>query len=98
MFKVLETYSGSATILQGELRAIVSCSFEVEQEMVEARQDEFLEGLMSWQGSFSTDEFLLETDCATLKLPDGRSGEIIITHLTLPAGIGSFSGNGAPPS
>ena len=97
-YRELGSYAGPASIsLEGQSAVDVHCQFSVSQQLVEAGHDEWLPGMKGWRGSFRADGFLSSSGAATLTLPDGRSGDIVVTHLDVLDGRGTFTGSGEPP-
>jgi hypothetical protein len=102
--RTIDSYSGPATFhFEGGTEADVTCSYTVRQDLLPAG-DELIEGLKSWSGNFTTDNLLVEPGTASLALPDGRTGEILISQVnttmgTVGTGVrGRFRGNGSPPA
>jgi hypothetical protein len=89
-------YSGDAIIVQSEAHVQVMCEFETWFDTVEG-----MRGLGNWQGSYDDPEppYTLDAGEAVLRLPDGREGNIVITHHQVGSSgeRGSFTGSGDPP-
>lgn len=93
----LGSYDGLAKIaLEGAAPVEVVCHFTVTQDMVEA-DGEFVPGAKGWRGAFVAQGFMMSSGAGTLSLPDGRSGQIVVTHVRAPGGRGAFTGSGEPP-
>jgi hypothetical protein len=90
----VESYDGPATIEQGEHEVTVTCAF---WSSVESRS-----GIMSWGGTFSHPDsaHVLDAGNASLILPMGERGAVILNHVTYAAtgSSGTFVGTGPPPS
>jgi len=84
-------YSGSAVLVQREKP-------NPGRVWIHVRPDP-TGGPVSWSGVFSADAAPspLEAGEATLELPDGRSGKVIIKRLRPLEGEGSFVGSGELP-
>ena len=90
----MDQYRGPATIVQEDRRADVECEYVVMQERPSG-----IPGLLSWRGSYVDAEVAAEprTGEAELELDDGRTGKILVNHVSLGTGSGSFVGSGEPP-
>lgn len=95
----LGSYDGAATLAlasNADAPVAVHCRFTVTQHLVELG-DELLPTMRSWRGTFRARGLLPSSGAATLALPDGRSGRIIVTHLDVLEGRGIFTGSGDAP-
>ena len=82
-------YSGTATIIQGEVRAEVQCGFHVaENPMADMKE---------WRGWYKGSAEL-EAGDAQLELADGGTGAIKITRAMPEDAQGTFLGTGDPPA
>ena len=96
-------YSGPATIRQRGSDVAVQCSITAYQDMVDVGGGDLLEGLKSWEGTWWDPEpqYTLDLDEATIRLPNGREGHIIIgdMQVRMPGGEhGTLRGSGALPA
>jgi hypothetical protein len=90
----MHEYDGAAEILQGGTRHAVSVEFESEGEETT--------GTLAWKGSYAAagNAPWPTAGEATLLLPDGEQGAIVIadSETTSSWQQGSFAGVGEPPS
>jgi hypothetical protein len=95
--RALPGYRGEATIIQEDRHAAVTGQYEVMQAYPAGPDGPG--GLLSWSGSYAGADLVVEPEPghATLRLSDGRQGEILITSAYGGAGQGIFKGNGDPP-
>ena len=89
-----ESYEGTATVVQDGESFAIYCDYET---TVDPRS-----GLKSWAGVYQASEESRWPDVgdATLRLPDGAEGHVIITAAAMhpsPRG-GVFTGTGEPPT
>lgn len=70
-------YQGDATIIQDDKRIAVVCDYRAETERIYVGPEETVPGMRSWQGTLATHQSL-NLGNATLELPDGSTGNVII--------------------
>jgi hypothetical protein len=98
MTRRLDSYAGRATfVVEDDATFDADCQYIVEQDMIKAGSD-LLPGMISWRGTFSTDTPIVKSGNGTITLADGRVGKVVITHVRIPNGTGSFVGSGDAPS
>lgn len=97
MERTLDRYRGPATFELTEGSFTAECDFAVYQTMVPAG-NELLPGSKGWRGSFVTADIPAWTGDGSIRLEDGRTGKVVVTHVRLPTGYGTFTGNGEPPA
>jgi hypothetical protein len=99
--KVTDSYDGPASFLTdagaGEFTA-VTCHYTVSVDYPTGFDGP--EGLVSWKGQFAA-KGSIEPGEASIRLPDGREGQILVSRVTIGVTAGTFEGafvgNGPPP-
>lgn len=89
----MSNYQGPATLIAGD------SSIEVVATLSGSRSGD----VRQWGGSAQTDEVAegffaaMEGGGVTIRLPDGREGEVVATHTAIGSGRLRISGNGVIP-
>lgn len=101
---ITDTYEGPATLrTEGGAEVAVRLALRCDQEQIQAG-DEWLDGMVSWEGDFRADGYPDLVGMVTLVLDDGRVGSALVSHAsTKPAGggvvtTGRVLGSGPWPS
>lgn len=88
MRALIDQYRGPAVIHDDELEVPVDVAYAVYRDKIWAG-DQYLDGLTSWEGAFTTQSAVTVGDGAlTLELPNGRRGSIVITSVEIDTRTG----------
>jgi hypothetical protein len=97
-------YSGSATIIQGDNEAEVTCRITVTRQVVSSSSGHLRRARTRWSGHFSCTSGRVDEALGTpafLRLPTGETYEIALKNVTSNSSgvtLGEFYGRGSPPS
>jgi hypothetical protein len=95
---VTDSYAGPATIVTDARALEVTCRYSVSADYPDGFDGP--PGFVSWRGQFSANASI-EPGEASIRLPDGREGQILLSRVTIGVMVGTFEGafvgNGAPP-
>jgi hypothetical protein len=96
--KVTDSYAGPASILTAAGVVGITCQYSVSVDYPAGFDGPT--GLVSWKGQFSA-KGSIEPGEASLRLPDGREGQILVSRVTIGVTAGTFEGalvgKSAPP-
>ena len=96
----MATYSGAAVIRQGDSEVAIACYLESWNDEIEVRPGERVPGLGQWEGTFDSPNppFALESGNGVIELPDGQTGDLIVSLTIRDDGEhGKLTGSGKPP-
>ncbi len=89
---VSDNYSGPATFVQESGETAIDCEYRV--TVAYPLGPDGPPGLQSWRGTYSVTDggHVLEPGDAMIRLPDGREGDVIVTHVSHDMGAGRVGG------
>lgn len=108
---LIESYDGPAVLRQDGRDTPIRCSYRTERDRicVDEVGARWIDGLTHWRGTITEQAGPLALDTATLILPTGESGEVILTMqiadvtslgsgwAQMLRGTAQFVGTGEPP-